>query len=300
MFRPLWKQSDPGIRLAAVREIEDQGLLAEIARNDRHWRVRQEAVKKLTDRDILAAIAAQDRDLYVRLEATCNTGDLSLLAKRVEEETARGSKQVLVRRRRRTGVFDWLRRRHKVLFVDENGNSLLVAVVDIRDEEVLASIALNGRIMLGTRCVAVDCLVDQGLLGRIALEADHYVVRNRALQRVVDRGILIKASQEDENERIRLVAGFLLRRLPRMMDDRDGMDRRQGDQNSSDTSKIARKRGVMRNAPCPCGSGKKYKKCCGAEPDVEDDRTGVDPNREGHHEDLADGQVTPPEQTEPS
>jgi uncharacterized protein YecA (UPF0149 family) len=22
-------------------------------------------------------------------------------------------------------------------------------------------------------------------------------------------------------------------------------------------------RGIGRNAPCPCGSGKKYKKCCG-------------------------------------
>ena len=27
--------------------------------------------------------------------------------------------------------------------------------------------------------------------------------------------------------------------------------------------KIAHKGEIMRNAPCPCGSGKKYKKCCG-------------------------------------
>jgi SEC-C motif-containing protein len=27
--------------------------------------------------------------------------------------------------------------------------------------------------------------------------------------------------------------------------------------------KIAHKGEILRNAPCPCGSGKKYKKCCG-------------------------------------
>ena len=30
------------------------------------------------------------------------------------------------------------------------------------------------------------------------------------------------------------------------------------------TSKIAVSNKVGRNEPCPCGSGKKYKKCCGA------------------------------------
>jgi len=33
---------------------------------------------------------------------------------------------------------------------------------------------------------------------------------------------------------------------------------------------------VGRNDPCPCGSGKKYKKCCG--------REALETNEEGRHE----------------
>jgi preprotein translocase subunit SecA len=31
------------------------------------------------------------------------------------------------------------------------------------------------------------------------------------------------------------------------------------------TTKSSRSRKIGRNDPCPCGSGKKYKKCCGRE-----------------------------------
>ena len=31
-----------------------------------------------------------------------------------------------------------------------------------------------------------------------------------------------------------------------------------------DSSKESIKKDIPRNAPCPCGSGKKYKRCCGA------------------------------------
>lgn len=42
--------------------------------------------------------------------------------------------------------------------------------------------------------------------------------------------------------------------------------RREGHQRSepSDAAPPSRRRKVGRNEPCPCGSGKKYKKCCGA------------------------------------
>ena len=38
-----------------------------------------------------------------------------------------------------------------------------------------------------------------------------------------------------------------------------------GDMDESKKEPVKRKEGkVGRNSPCPCGSGKKYKKCCGA------------------------------------
>jgi hypothetical protein len=42
------------------------------------------------------------------------------------------------------------------------------------------------------------------------------------------------------------------------------LDRRQEITNEYKRSKIAVSNKVGRNEPCPCGSGKKYKKCCGA------------------------------------
>ena len=43
------------------------------------------------------------------------------------------------------------------------------------------------------------------------------------------------------------------------------------------------KTGVGRNAPCPCGSGKKYKKCCMAKDEEASPRGPVDPlAHEGH------------------
>jgi preprotein translocase subunit SecA len=37
-----------------------------------------------------------------------------------------------------------------------------------------------------------------------------------------------------------------------------------GDSTSSRQKTVVRSTKVGRNDPCPCGSGKKYKKCCGA------------------------------------
>ena len=44
------------------------------------------------------------------------------------------------------------------------------------------------------------------------------------------------------------------------------MQREQDEQlnfSGSETEDAGREKKVSRNAPCPCGSGKKYKDCCG-------------------------------------
>ena len=57
-FRPKWKKNSDGtVGLAAVRKINDQTLLAEIAKTDSDDHVRKEAVKKLRDQALLAEIA---------------------------------------------------------------------------------------------------------------------------------------------------------------------------------------------------------------------------------------------------
>ena len=50
-----------------------------------------------------------------------------------------------------------------------------------------------------------------------------------------------------------------------MMEHRGGFSEGQEDNGGSDSENVRRQGAkVGRNAPCPCGSGKKYKKCCGA------------------------------------
>ena len=49
-FKPKWKHSDPKIRLAAVKAITDQQVLAEVARKDADSYVRQAAEKRIDDR----------------------------------------------------------------------------------------------------------------------------------------------------------------------------------------------------------------------------------------------------------
>ncbi len=66
--QPKWKHADAAIRLAGVEEIslEEQGLLATLAREDADGRVRRAAVRKVYDPAVLKDVAARDQDPEVR------------------------------------------------------------------------------------------------------------------------------------------------------------------------------------------------------------------------------------------
>ncbi len=80
-FRPKWRHPDAKIRLAAVRKIEDQALLAKIAAEDVHLEVREAAVERLTDQALLAKIAAGDKGDRARMAAVERVFVQSLLEK---------------------------------------------------------------------------------------------------------------------------------------------------------------------------------------------------------------------------
>ena len=56
-FRPKWKNSDPAVRLAAVAQVTDQSVLADIAKNAEDYLVREAAAERVTDQSVLADIA---------------------------------------------------------------------------------------------------------------------------------------------------------------------------------------------------------------------------------------------------
>lgn len=95
LFRANWKHSNPNKRIEAIKNLTNQNLLADIAKNDKDYSVRQvayrmlgkeksqealadivkndedeklrkKAVKKLTSRSLLADIAANDKDYSIR------------------------------------------------------------------------------------------------------------------------------------------------------------------------------------------------------------------------------------------
>lgn len=65
-LRPKWKHSDPVVREAAVRRLSDQRLLAQIATDDAHERVRLSAVQTLADQTALRRIACSRSTLASR------------------------------------------------------------------------------------------------------------------------------------------------------------------------------------------------------------------------------------------
>jgi len=80
LFKPKWKHSDPDVRKEAVKKIEDQGLLKNIAKNDVVDLVRMEAVKRLEDQNTIADISKHDEKEYVRETAVEKLEDQEALA----------------------------------------------------------------------------------------------------------------------------------------------------------------------------------------------------------------------------
>jgi hypothetical protein len=63
---PRWKHADAAIRLDAVREVEDTGVLASLAETDPDAKVRRAALSRVDDPAVLARVAASDADAETR------------------------------------------------------------------------------------------------------------------------------------------------------------------------------------------------------------------------------------------
>ena len=68
----------------------------------------------------------------------------------------------------------------------------------------------------------------------------------------------VQVATEEEQE-----VGFMPRRQQKMLEHHGGPPESRGGGGVQTTVKRNTEK-VGRNQPCPCGSGKKYKKCCGA------------------------------------
>lgn len=73
------KVLDTNIRVAAVRKIDDQAILIEIAKGKAHYDVRRAALKQLTDSAVIADIAKNNADESMRQAAVERLNDSALL-----------------------------------------------------------------------------------------------------------------------------------------------------------------------------------------------------------------------------
>lgn len=66
LFRPMWKHSNPDIRLEAVRHITEEDTLQKIIHADEDVRVRRAALKKVENISFLEGVAQKDADIGLR------------------------------------------------------------------------------------------------------------------------------------------------------------------------------------------------------------------------------------------
>ena len=85
LFKPKWQHSNPEVREAAVKNLTDQALLAEIAKNDRDKWVREAAMKKIIDQDLLAEIDRNDKEREAQLITAEKLKDKSFAQKKTDQ-----------------------------------------------------------------------------------------------------------------------------------------------------------------------------------------------------------------------
>ena len=78
LFKPAWQSRDHLKRAKAVAKLDDQKILADIARNDQNASVREEAIKKLTNTAVLST-ATKEEIALAAIIAVKKIGDTSVL-----------------------------------------------------------------------------------------------------------------------------------------------------------------------------------------------------------------------------
>lgn len=170
--QPKWKHADAAVRLAGVEEIglEDQGLLATLAREDADARVRRAAVRKVYDPAVLKEVAARDHDTEVREEAGAVLLDLAM------------------------GAFE-----------DSTEAESLKALEHLEDAKHLAAVA-KGANAEAVSLAALSRLTDVKAIGSVARRADHASTRLEALGRVDEAEEIFAIAMKSEYRDVALAA----------------------------------------------------------------------------------------------
>lgn len=165
-----WENKNPEVRLEAIKELNDQNILVELAKNDSDSNVRSAAVKKISDESVLIDIAKNDSDSDVRNEAIKKITDESAVVDIIKNESSR--------------------------MVCESGFE------KINKEEYLSDIAKNA-FNWSIRCRAIELIDDETTLKYIAKNDSEERVRRDAIKKINNKGFLNKiVDTGSDNEKL--------------------------------------------------------------------------------------------------
>jgi hypothetical protein len=202
------QDSEYGVRLAAVRKLTDQAVLADIAKKDRDADVRGAAVEKLTDQALLGDIAKKDSDVNVRRIAAGKVTDQGLLAEiaridraedvrfaAAEKLTDQALAQAVLAEVAKTASNSWLRK----AAVEKLTDQALLAEVAKKDSDSLDYLAAD------VRQAAIEKLTDPALLAEVA-RTNYWRVRKAAVEKLTDQVLLAEVAKNDGDLGLRLRA----------------------------------------------------------------------------------------------
>jgi hypothetical protein len=165
--QPRWKHADPGVRLEAVRDLDDPIELATLAETDADARVRRAAICRLTDAAVLGRVAAGDADAETRDRAADRLVALATAA--------------------------------------DDGEEALAAVRALTDPRRLSTIA-RGDGPEAIRVEALARTTDERALSGIARHAKHEAIAAAALERLADPDALVDVSLNGDHKDVALGA----------------------------------------------------------------------------------------------
>ena len=204
IFSAKWKHPDPYERKAAVENIVDQGILAEMAKTDSHDFVRRAAVLRITNQAVLGEIVKNDKQQNVRSTAISRITDVSVLMELAQNSPERDDRAAAVRTLE--GHVD----QSLLATIARSEPKLLsrVGVARLEDQDLLGTIAQNMNSGQEVRQSAVWRLQSQPLLEAIAKNENDSdsVVRGSAVNRVQDQIVLAAIAKSDSNWHVRLDA----------------------------------------------------------------------------------------------
>ncbi len=177
-IKPKWQHENPEVRLEAVKELDDQKILIDIAKNDLDEDVREEAVLKINDEAVLIDIAKNDEGFCVRKEAIYKITDESVII--------------------------------DILKNDPRSDIRGVCIRNINDVSVLMDVARNdsykdNRIAAAIK-VGIKNIDDESILIDVAKDAYSWEDRLAAVKKIKDVNVLIDIANNDNTSDVRLEA----------------------------------------------------------------------------------------------